>query len=113
MTGLNRHTGGAIDGDAQLAQDIGDLLSTPVGSRLTNREYGAEITTLIDRPQNAETALLLCAAAAKAINRWFASRLKITRCTPAFDASGAGALVLVGYRPDQPQNQPFTLTLPI
>jgi uncharacterized protein len=112
MTGLNRHTGGAIDGDAQLAQNLADLFSTPTGSRVMRRDYGSLLPFLVDAPQNKETALLLCAAAARAVNRWV-RQIRVTRVQTEFTASGRGSLVLTYVRTDRLNATPASLAIPL
>lgn len=70
MNGMNRTTGAALSGNAHLAQSIGVILSTPLGSRIARRDFGSQLPDLIDAPANATTLVLLYAAAAAAIIRW-------------------------------------------
>lgn len=70
MQGMSRTSGKAIDGVDHLAQSIGDILSTPVGSRVMLRDYGSLLFRLVDQPLNAATAMLLRAATATALRRW-------------------------------------------
>ncbi len=37
MMGMDRATGAALTGDAHLAQSIGDILTTPLGTAITAR----------------------------------------------------------------------------
>ena len=57
MIGMSRETGTALDGNAHLAQSIGDILSTPLGARVMRRDYGSDLPDLIDRPLNGETLI--------------------------------------------------------
>ena len=52
MTGMSRFTGEKLDpnSDAHLVQSIGDILTTPLGSRVLRRSYGSELPDLIDQP---------------------------------------------------------------
>ncbi|MGD7246543.1 GPW/gp25 family protein, partial [Ralstonia pseudosolanacearum] len=52
MTGMNSSTGRAIADRPHLAQSIGDILTTPIGSRVMRRDYGSEVPDLIDQPLN-------------------------------------------------------------
>lgn len=67
---MNRHTGGPIDDSAHIAQSIGDILTTRIGSRLMRREYGSQLVDLIDSPGNPVTLLLAYAAIAASLMRW-------------------------------------------
>ena len=105
MIGVSRTTGKALSGDAHLAQSIGDILTTPIGTRVMRRDYGSGLAGLIDAPLNALTRLRLYAAAALAIHRW-EPRLAVDRF--AFEGDGAGlaggavTLRIDGHRTDRP-----------
>jgi phage baseplate assembly protein W len=109
MIGMSAITGKTLSGDAHLAQSLGDILSTPIGSRLAPyRDYGSALLTLMDQPINGALPMLLRAATATAIARW-EPRIKVARVrlsgTPALgqltiqidgtrvDAGSANALV--------------------
>ncbi len=95
--GLNKSTGNGIDVlEDHVRQSIGDILTTPVGSRVMRREYGSVIPELIDQPLNQATLLRLYAATAAAVMRW-EPRFQISRITMAFNAP-AGATVEVAGR---------------
>lgn len=64
---MHRSSGLAIEGNEHLIQSIGDILSTPLGSRVMRRDYGSILFDLIDQPINAATTMLLRAATAIAI----------------------------------------------
>ncbi|MDG4811647.1 hypothetical protein P8629_01380 [Hydrogenovibrio sp. 3SP14C1] len=49
---MNRQTGKPLAGIEHLRQRIGDVLTTPVGSRVMRREYGSSIFELQDAPIN-------------------------------------------------------------
>lgn len=70
MSGLDRHTARAIGGDAHLAQSVTDVLMTPKGSLVLEREYGSDLPLLLDRPMNAATKVDLVQATAEALDRW-------------------------------------------
>lgn len=102
MLGMDRSTGAPLDGDAHLAQSIGDILTTPVGSRVMLRAYGSMLLELIDRPINAATRLVFLAASADAIARW-EPRIRLTRVNFATTgADGRVSLDIEGYRTDLP-----------
>lgn len=70
MIGTSRTTARPIDDAARLAQSIGDILSTPRGTRVMRRDYGSDLPLLIDQPMNGETVVDIYAATAEAIDRW-------------------------------------------
>ncbi len=70
MIGTSRSTGRLIDDQVRLAQSIGDILSTPKGSRVMRRDYGSDLPDIIDQPMNGETVVDLFAATAEAIDSW-------------------------------------------
>ena len=97
MIGLNKTTGTGIDTlEGHVRQSIGDILTTPVGSRVMRRDYGSVIPELIDQPLNQATLLRLYAATAAAVMRW-EPRFQISRINLAFNAP-AGATVEVAGR---------------
>lgn len=49
--GMNRTTGESISDVDHISQSIGDILRTPVGSRVMRREYGSLLSQMIDQPQ--------------------------------------------------------------
>ena len=67
---MNRTTGAAISGLEHLRQSVGDILSTPIGSRVMRREYGSLVPELIDHPDNPTTRVRLYSATAGALMRW-------------------------------------------
>jgi uncharacterized protein len=70
MIGTSRITAKRIADEERLAQSIGDILSTPIGSRVMRREYGSNLPLLIDQPMNGETVVDVFIATAEAIDRW-------------------------------------------
>lgn len=110
MIGMDASTGQRLEGDAHLAQSIGDILTTPIGSRVLRRDYGSALFELIDQPMNALGRLRVFAAVADALRRW-EPRLRITRVAlTGADSNGDGAvlaggafgLLLEGVRTDDP-----------
>lgn len=118
MIGVDATTGRQLAGDAHLAQSIGDILSTPIGSRVIRRDYGSTLFELIDQPMNGLGRLRLFAAVAEALRRW-EPRLRLTRVgivQPEGDVAAAGSftLRLEGRRTDDPDPNALTkLTLPL
>lgn len=116
MRGMNRVTGKAIEGNDHLAQSLGDLLSTPIGSRVMRRDYGSLLFGLIDQPLNPATRLLMFAASALAIRAW-EPRLRVKRFSLELAnalSAGAATLTIEGERTDLPApNSSVTLSIPI
>ena len=114
MNGMNAVTGKPLEGTDHLVQSIGDILSTPIGSRVMLRDYGSLLPSLIDQPANPSTALALFAATAQALLRWEPRiRLKRVRLEPA-GAPGDFNVELEGDRTDVPAPNAFTrLTFPL
>lgn len=115
MTGVDRNTGKRLSGNAHLAQSIGDILTTPLGSRVMRRDYGSMLFDLIDQPLNSATRLLIYAATALALRRWEPRiRVRKVRLEMGDGASGHAALTIEGDRTDLPQpNSRVTLSIPL
>ncbi|MHB0819832.1 GPW/gp25 family protein [Stutzerimonas stutzeri] len=108
---MNRITGAAIDSTAHIAQSIGDILTTPIGSRVMRREYGSLLPDLIDAPLNDATRLLAYAAVAMALLRW-EPRIRLSRVGLQLgDRPGQVVLDLEGARVDS--NEPLNLSVPL
>lgn len=108
---MNRQTGGPIDDNAHIAQSIGDILTTRIGTRVMRREYGSQLVDLIDAPGNAATQLLCYAAIAMALMRW-EPRLSLSRVQlTALGANGQCELTVEGARVDT--NAPLSLRIPL
>lgn len=114
MIGMARTTGASLSGDDHLAQSLGDILTTPLGTRVMRRDYGSLLFELLDRPLNRATRLLCIMAVAMAIARW-EPRIAVRRILLDGDfAAGQGAITVIGTRTDQPDPNSLTrLTIPI
>lgn len=98
--GTHRHTGQRLTETAHIAQSVGDILSTPLGTRVMREDYGSLVPELIDHPQTPALDLKLAAAAFMAIVRW-EPRIKPTRMTVSpMDLSGRRELVMQANRVD-------------
>lgn len=95
MSGMSRHTTEQLTGDAHLEQSIGDILSTPIGSRVLRRDYGSDLPLLIDAPVNPETMIDLFHATAVALDRW-EPRFALRRVEIADASAGHVDLRLTG-----------------
>ncbi len=49
--GMSRSTGQALTDTDHIRQSIGDILRTPIGSRVMRRNYGSLLSAMIDQPQ--------------------------------------------------------------
>jgi phage baseplate assembly protein W len=52
MAYMSRITGKEITDKEDLTQSINDILTTPLGSRVSVRDYGCDLSELIDKPVN-------------------------------------------------------------
>lgn len=68
--GMSRTTGTSLVDLDHLRQSVGDILTTPIGSRIERREYGSDVPDLIDAPYNDTTRLQLMSAIVSALARW-------------------------------------------
>ncbi|MCQ4319723.1 GPW/gp25 family protein [Stutzerimonas stutzeri] len=110
MIGMSRTTGRALSDTAHLAQSIGDILTTPLGSRVMRREYGSLLPDLIDAPLNDTTRLQAYAAVAIALMRW-EPRIRLSRVSLAIEKGGSAVLDVDGTRVDR--NEPLSLRVPL
>lgn len=78
MIGMDPKTGRSVQGLDHLYQSIEKILTTPVGTCLQRRNFGSEIFSLVDGPNNPKTRIKLYAATATALMRW-EPRLKLSR----------------------------------
>ena len=110
---MNRTTGAAISGLEHLRQSVGDILSTPIGSRVMRRDYGSLIPELIDQPLNPATRLRLMSAAVSALVRW-EPRIRISSVRFSVGANGAAVIDIEGDRIDGPRRESLgTLSVPV
>lgn len=68
--GMNRETGRAITDADHIRQSCGDILRTPVGSRVMRRDYGSLLFSLIDMPQTDALRLQIMCACYMALLKW-------------------------------------------
>ncbi|MCO5339240.1 GPW/gp25 family protein [Delftia tsuruhatensis] len=90
---MSRTTGRRIGLVEHLVQSIGDIVTTPIGSRVARRQYGSLLPFLIDQPDNAQIDARLYSAIASALMRW-EPRLSLQRVSLKRDAETAGRAVL-------------------
>src|SRR3982751_4032251 len=96
-SGMNRHTGKALEGFDHLRQSVADILSTRKGTRVMRREYGSDLAGLVDRPMNASLITAIYTETAEALYRW-EPRLRLRRGEAELSgfAGGGGVGVLMG-----------------
>ncbi|MES2421467.1 MAG: GPW/gp25 family protein [Pseudomonadota bacterium] len=99
MTGMSAVTGKLLDGVAHIRQSIGDILSTPIGTRIARRDYGSLLPELVDQPMNALGRMRLMAATALAIQRW-EPRIKLSAVAIQQTGPASFSVVLDGQRTD-------------
>ena len=75
---MSRATGNALARRDSIKQSIGDIVMTPIGTRLMRRDYGSIVPFLIDQPLNGLTQLRVASAIVDALARW-ESRAEISR----------------------------------
>lgn len=110
---MDQITGAAISGDADIAQSIGRILTTPMGSRVMRRDFGSRLFDLQDVPLTRKTMILWVAATAGAIRRW-EDRVLIERVSVAqADQPGRVLIHITGHRTDIPGHPPISLKIPL
>jgi phage baseplate assembly protein W len=114
MIGMSAATGKPLEGAAHIAQSIGIILSTPLGTRPMRRDFGSLVFELMDQPSNAATMMLLRAATAEALRK-HEPRIKLTRVQFSGDfAGGAPVVTIEGNRTDLGTPPPFlSLSIPL
>ena len=95
MSGLGHITARVLSAEAHLVQSIGDVLSTPRGSRVMRRAYGSDLPRLLDAPMNGATRVDLFAATAEALELW-EPRFELTRVQTGAAQAGRLSLTLTG-----------------
>jgi phage baseplate assembly protein W len=90
MSGMNRHTGRALDGTEHLAQSIHDILTTPIGSLVMLRSYGSGLPDILDQPINGQTLIDTYVATAEALDLW-EPRIDVARIQLVAASAGRAA----------------------
>lgn len=100
MIGMDRITGKPLAGADHLEQSIGDILGTPLGTRIARREYGSLLPQLLDQPNNELGRIRIFAATALALQRQ-EGRARISRIVLSPGKSLSQAVVTItGRRTD-------------
>lgn len=111
--GMNAATGRAVGGTEHLAQSIGDILSTRIGTRVERRDYGSNVPDYIDAPMTNVQRTRMYGAAAAALLRW-EPRLKLARIQLLADTAGTGMQGRHAFAVDlQLQNGDVQLEVPV
>ncbi|AIR03402.1 baseplate assembly protein [Cedecea neteri] len=95
MNGVNAKNGKALSGDEHLQQSVGDILSTPIGSRVLNRLYGSKLPSRLDNPQDNVTRVRIIADTAGALAIW-EPRLQVQKVEVFFIKFGEFELAING-----------------
>lgn len=108
--GMNRNTGRAITDADHISQSVGDILRTPVGSRVMRRDYGSLLSAMIDQPQTAALELQIKVACYMALLKW-EPRITLTSITTERQFDGKMIVNLTGQLKDTGES--LSLTLPV
>ncbi|ELE9727874.1 GPW/gp25 family protein [Enterobacter kobei] len=91
MRGMNRNTGAVLSETAHIRQSVQDILSTPTGTRVMLPDYGSDLLTLVDAPDDRLTQIRLVMATAVALDKW---EPRITVQSVSASRTGAGRLTV-------------------
>lgn len=70
MGGMDRRTGKPLSDRAHILQSLEDILTTDKGLRVMLREYGGDVSSLVDKPTNELFHVELYASVATVIMKW-------------------------------------------
>ena len=93
-----------------ISQSIGDILRTPVGSRVMRRDYGSLLASMIDQPQTPALELQIKVACYMAVLKW-EPRVTLSSVTTERSFDGRMTVTLTGQHNDT--GQPLSLTIPV
>lgn len=108
--GLSRTDGRTLTDAEHISQSLGDILRTPVGSRVMRRDYGSLLSAMIDQPQTPALELQVRVACYMAILKW-EPRISVTSVTTERRFDGQMIVTLTGQLTDTGEN--VSLTLPV
>jgi len=108
--GMSRSTGQTLTDTDHIRQSIGDILRTPVGSRVMRRNYGSLLSAMIDQPQTPALELQIKAACYMAILRW-EPRVTLTGITTERQFNGQMVVELSGQIADTGESFSFSITV--
>lgn len=113
MTGMNAATGRRMSEDEHIRQSCGDILKTPIGSRVMRREYGSLLPELIDHPAHGANRMRLMSATVMALLRW-EPRIAVTSVSIDVAADGKITVDMQTVRRNGPRaGAPLDLAVPI
>lgn len=78
FAGLNKTTGGRIEGLDHLKQSVSTILTTPIGTRVMRRDFGSRLPELIDKDITPGFRMQAMAATVDALRKW-EPRLRVDR----------------------------------
>ncbi|ELY4673268.1 GPW/gp25 family protein [Cronobacter muytjensii] len=87
MRGMNRNTGAVLSDTAHIRQSVQDILSTPTRTRVMLPEYGSDLLSLVDAPDDRLTQIRAVMATAAALSSW---EPRITVQSVSVSRNGAG-----------------------
>ncbi|EFO4691000.1 baseplate assembly protein [Shigella dysenteriae] len=108
--GMNRATGESISDVDHISQSIGDILRTPIGSRVMRRDYGSLLASMIDQPQTPALELQIKVACYMAVLKW-EPRVILSSVTTERNFDGQMLVTLTGQHTDT--GQQLSLTIPV
>ncbi|EEW6052156.1 TPA: GPW/gp25 family protein [Escherichia coli] len=108
--GMNRSDGLTVTDLEHISQSIGDILRTPVGSRVMRRDYGSLLASMIDQPQAPALELQIKVACYMAVLKW-EPRVTLSSVTTERSFDGRMTVTLTGRHNDT--GQPLSLTIPV
>ena len=92
---LNHDTGGVVEGWAHVVQSIQTILGTRLNTRVFRRQFGSQVSNMVDAPLNDASIISLYVAVAEAIDRW-EPRFELTDVNVAASSDGVITMVLSG-----------------
>lgn len=108
---MDAHTGARLTGEADIAQSVVRILTTPIGTRVMRRSFGSHLADLIDTPLNAKTRILWVAATAGALRRW-EPRIAVER-VQVNALGGHVEISISATRNDLPRRPKIQLSIPV
>ena len=70
MPGINARTGGPLSGWTHVEQSISRILMTRIGSRVMFRNFGADVSKMIDANATPKVIMGIFVAIAEALDTW-------------------------------------------
>lgn len=89
-------------------QALGDILTTPIGTRVMRRNYGSRLPNLISQPKTELTRLQIISETARAIEEW-EPRIDVSKIAVDFDEEN-GFNVEISFV-EKSTNQPKTTSV--